>query len=903
MSKCNGHSAHETCSECEVLQLARNHYFTGKLLVERDFNDEQRFFIGKDRRHNQKLHGWGTVCGLKVKQHPNENCQKQYVVVEPGTAIDCCGREIIVGREDYIDFRAIFEDYWRRQHGKDAVPDTQPHTLQICLRYTECPTEDVPALFDECGCDESACMPNRVLESYRLDVLVDPHVKVWEPDNVGLKPSGRVDIPRSAFLAPHEASQRLYVLSGVTPATISVVNTVTLEVQTAKSWPDTTGVGLAVSPDGKRLYAALVSANSQDAKIHVLDTDHLADPAINTLTMTGTSSPEVPLRVTPDGRLFALHGMSNKVHVWATDINSPNSPPDPQQITVGTSPIDMRVAPDGKYIYTANLDSSNVSAINTADLSVTSIPVASAKPQWVAVAASAEGDNLVVVDETNATLHLIAWRPNAVNAADRIKPLGDPLTGFTHRPTRVVASPGGTWAYVLTYDSTTHEGSVQAVDLHRVEMKQPNPLGASQAVGEDAWEILLSSDGRRIYVTDSPDGSLEKRGVSILDVFERACQDIFKRTLDNCPSCLDEDCVVLATVRNYVYQNKVNDAAPQSGQSQIDNLTGRRLLPSTTLLAEAVNCLLEQGGVGAQGPAGTPGAPGQGVTSADAETVNPPATAEAAFDPNTGHIHFKIPRGEKGADGISVKTADAETVDANVPAAATFDANTGHLHFKIPRGEKGANGKDAVALDLPRIISINWPHNGNILMSGQEQTNNRLLKDGLVIAFSKDVLAETLSVNSIELLMRHPVERDTQYELYCYCNVRISVVGVKVAGDCGGIKDVDREDILTGPVNGARIRASRLVPGKNRKPVEQNLDWSQGSYRVLVKGNFILGAEAVMFPDGKSRHPALDADHIGPAIHASSAGSLKDIPARCPSGNMTEGGIFESWFTILGSKS
>lgn len=34
-----------TCVECEVPQLARNHYFTGKLLVLRDFDDEQRYFI------------------------------------------------------------------------------------------------------------------------------------------------------------------------------------------------------------------------------------------------------------------------------------------------------------------------------------------------------------------------------------------------------------------------------------------------------------------------------------------------------------------------------------------------------------------------------------------------------------------------------------------------------------------------------------------------------------------------------------------------------------------------------------------------------------------------------------------------------------------------------------------
>ena len=97
MAHTHGHNGNGTCVECATPQLARNNYFTGKLLVERDFREEQDYFLGKDRRHNQELHGWGVVCGLKVKQHPDENCRDRYVIVEPGTAIDCCGHEILVG--------------------------------------------------------------------------------------------------------------------------------------------------------------------------------------------------------------------------------------------------------------------------------------------------------------------------------------------------------------------------------------------------------------------------------------------------------------------------------------------------------------------------------------------------------------------------------------------------------------------------------------------------------------------------------------------------------------------------------------------------------------------------------------------------------------------------------------
>src|SRR5579864_9091011 len=118
------------CDDYSSPQLGRNNYFTGKMLVERDFTDEQRYHIGKQLRHARHLHGFGTVCGLKVKQHPNDNCRDQYVVIEPGTAIDGCGRELLVTRKEYFDFAAKIAE-------KKTDLGTGTHTLQICLRYSE----------------------------------------------------------------------------------------------------------------------------------------------------------------------------------------------------------------------------------------------------------------------------------------------------------------------------------------------------------------------------------------------------------------------------------------------------------------------------------------------------------------------------------------------------------------------------------------------------------------------------------------------------------------------------------------------------------------------------------------------------------------------------------------------
>src|SRR3954470_11402632 len=104
---------HGGCPECEIPQMARNTLFDGRIMSAQDFIDEQLYFMGKDRRHNQLLHGWGTVCGLKVLEHPNPDCRPQDVIVTAGAAIDCCGRETLVRHNAMFDFRAAFLDAWR----------------------------------------------------------------------------------------------------------------------------------------------------------------------------------------------------------------------------------------------------------------------------------------------------------------------------------------------------------------------------------------------------------------------------------------------------------------------------------------------------------------------------------------------------------------------------------------------------------------------------------------------------------------------------------------------------------------------------------------------------------------------------------------------------------------------
>jgi hypothetical protein len=199
------------CLPCDIQPFCRNNYFTGKLLTERDFTAEQRYLMDKLRLHHLGLHGWGAVCGLKVKPHPY--CPELRLVVEPGLAIDACGREILVTREIEIELPkapepppAVHEpcppeppECATKDEPAAPEPGDQPCqcgpappecpmppplcppaiNLYLCLRYQECETEFMPAPFDECVCNGNNQKPNRICEGYSLE-LYDDKPPGWE---------------------------------------------------------------------------------------------------------------------------------------------------------------------------------------------------------------------------------------------------------------------------------------------------------------------------------------------------------------------------------------------------------------------------------------------------------------------------------------------------------------------------------------------------------------------------------------------------------------------------------------------------------------------------------------------------------------------------------------------------
>lgn len=190
------HNCHEKQDECGYIASERNRYFTGKYMTARDFADEQTYFLTRHRMHNRMLHGWGIVCGLKVINHPRQDCKPRWVVIQPGVALDCCGRELIVecetayqlplpkknnhhGHESSSEKEATQakEDYGGNDQSdsegesdhRETPAEEMREPFLLVLRYEEEKTEQVPALYSEGQCDPSRKEANRIREKAVLD--------------------------------------------------------------------------------------------------------------------------------------------------------------------------------------------------------------------------------------------------------------------------------------------------------------------------------------------------------------------------------------------------------------------------------------------------------------------------------------------------------------------------------------------------------------------------------------------------------------------------------------------------------------------------------------------------------------------------------------------------------------
>ena len=826
------------CPACEIGPFVRNHYFTGKLMLERDFTDEQRYFIEKVRHHHQRLHGWGVVCGLKVKQHENPACRDRYICIEPGTAIDCCGHEIVVREEECIDITQL-------PSIKALIDkkDVQRHTLQVCLRYRECPTEEIPVLYDECGCDDTRCAPNRILESYEVDIIVDPKDEPPQLHTPKLKWEHTVGVAHAAGVALHDATHRLYVLTADDPGNVYQLSTDNHTTITSRNLP-AEGLTIAVSNNGERVYVVTKPvAPATFRQLHILDTTTPGLPSINVdpIDILNSLGSDIVLAVAPDNRLLALVSTTGDVLRWETDIDNQSAPIAPVVVkNLGTGLKMLALGKDGQKAYAAGFMNEIQELDNAAQsiVKITVLPPTGTNVTAIAVVKSTGPDVLAVADQNGNQLHLVA--PNPPSLVDSVS--------LDHSPVALAASPGGHWLYVLERDGAA--SYLQAINVHGLLQGLQVQAGTPFIVGHPGQQLAFSESGTQLYIPFTGDPTQPAAGgVAIIEVSEQACEEILWRHLDGCPQCDTPNCVVLATIEHYQVGDKIEDQTDPPADpvadidahiARIDNRKGRQLLPSTQVLKELIECLMVQGpgGTGTQGPPGLQG-----------------------------------PQGLKG--------------DSGSPG---------------PQGPEGPAGP-GLERGLTRIEALSWSHNVAHLTSGGTPTFlvpiKRLNPDlppslGIVIGFTSDVqVTKTIDADHIfQVLVDTTTGQNQERGIVCRCAIRGTTIPVDPQLNAQGRIVLNAQGRIAGaveafPGNARGVAFLFEVNGSLTNIGVEIINGKVPEFWVILRGDFIKDKE----------DRAIDAEFLRAELPT---GDRPKPPVAQPLDDQLgiQGGLFESWFFI-----
>lgn len=168
------------CATCWSV-AERPRWFAGQLVTPGDLEALQQWVLGRSRRHNRLVHGWGVACGLAVNATTSPVTGETVpwsVTVGSGYALSGCGDEVCVPTTVTIDVRQP------RPEGSDGcAPPTDPwcapvrerrepeQTYYLAVSYDEQPTRPVRSSGCGCGCEDDPCEYSRVRETYALAIL------------------------------------------------------------------------------------------------------------------------------------------------------------------------------------------------------------------------------------------------------------------------------------------------------------------------------------------------------------------------------------------------------------------------------------------------------------------------------------------------------------------------------------------------------------------------------------------------------------------------------------------------------------------------------------------------------------------------------------------------------------
>lgn len=704
------------CVPCGLAEPRRPAYFDGKLLLARDFEDEQGYHVYKRQLLNSTLHGTGTVCGLMVHSHPAANCRNSFVVLEPGLALDCCGQEIIVPQAVAVPVADLIADV--PGLGEQLTGDA---SLVIALKRCDRPGEFAPVILADCEGAASGGKPGRIVEGF------DFHV--YAATNEALAPATHAHTPKLAWeqtltfagaepvaIAVDEDAQHAYVAvqfppeavgpesgepasEGASEEAASVVGASRIFIYERRNHDLVSAlagpafpIDMAVSPTGDQVYVAYAGSGEDGPGIAVYRKSDIRIRA----ERIGTIRLESPSRIAVSPRTGALlafdvtegvvTGWSQEaINEWAAAPDDATPPQNPFTVELedwAERPIaDMRgavfaVAPNGRFAFVVDGKTRPVRLIDLA------AAVERAKPlegidteRAVAAAWSFDSDYLFILsaseDEDGPTALLRRFGFKETESTLTLRGRG---VGVHARAVDLAVSPGERWAYalvarsgvageetlVLALDGGVVTAAGETIDFERA-------IGAEVALPGTGRQERLTFLGRQLYVAcaDEDLAAQPARGlVAVIEPDEADCGERFRTAIEGCPACAagGVHSVVLATLPGYVAAKApaIVDGDPQGNEVAIDNITYRPLVPSAVTLKDVIDCILAEGiAEGPPGPRGDSGARGPGITEVSATALPAGSEPTIGLEPIPGDTEgdfalvLGIPAGQPGADGAN----------------------------------------------------------------------------------------------------------------------------------------------------------------------------------------------------------------------------------------------------------
>lgn len=754
-----------TCGDCALESPRRFNPVTGMMVTDGDWAADQNYHRTALSGALQRLAGRGVACGLIPSAHPNPDCRDRYVIISPGVAIDCCGRQIVVPESETLDLEAYPQvQALAEEEAGDGEEAPPLHDLLICVRYLECPTDYLPVLYDDCGCQDGRTAPSRILERWCLEIEVDPEIP---PDAVGrprIEARGAIGVAHALAVAVDPARNWLYVATADDPGSVLVVDATseTVIVPVALGAP---ARALALSPDGTELHVFVADAADPagaPGSLLVFDATTPATLAAGPArqgVVPGTEGASVDLAAGPDGTLALGIRGSGEVVLWAAGVATPGT--ETARPAIGAAIRDLGFSGDGTELFTAELGSDRIHRIDVAAGTASPVTIAGIVADRVAVVSGAGPLRALVLSEAARAAHLVELGGAPVVSGS---------ASLDHAPVDLAMGAGGTWAYVLVADGDAR--MIQAVNLHALALGQSGPAGTPQAAADGGDRLVAHPGGGWLYqpVTGDLTQAVDGR-VAVFAIEDADCLSRLGRRA--CPDCEGEDCVPIGLIRGYRPGFSVEDpptgapdpAADAAAEiARIDPVTGVTPIPSLVDLSEALHCVASHaggGGAGEEGPPGPAGPQGPQGPIGPQGPEGPP-----------GPLGPQGPAGQDGADGTDGE--DGEDL--------TLDDTLGH------------------------ICAISWDHGGTI---GRQE-----FEGGLTIAFRPGVRATDLDALRVQVQVQAVAAPAGGGR--CWCPIEVEVIPGRLEIECAPGRGFFRIDASPGSTLYAN--AVRLVPHADVRP-------------------------------------------------------------------------------------